>query len=68
MSNWMSRFWCWLRGDPVAVHEDVRPSEVVSDEVTDLVVEESPPPEPRAPDLKAIVVGTDPDHRLSTLR
>lgn len=67
MSNWMSRFWSWLRGKPLVPYEDLRVLEAAADEVTDVVMVEAPLPEPPPPELMAVAVGTHPQQRLALM-
>lgn len=67
MSNWMSRLWCWIKGEPAIAHGDARVLEAVPEEVTELLTSEPPPPDPPRPDVTVMTVGADPQQQLALL-
>lgn len=72
MSNWVSKLWDWLRGEPVIAHGDASAVEVAPEETAEPVPAEPSllEPlllEPPQPDVTAMVVGADPQQQLALL-
>ncbi len=67
MSNWMSRLWCWIKGEPAIAHGDTRVLEAVPEGTTELLAAEPPPPEPPRPNLTAMTVGAQQQLALLTV-